>query len=243
MLVGVATLPTAPLLVDGVGRGLPRSLVRVRAAMRHVQKGLPDADVVLLVAAGTQALYDTAVVSLQGLGFPEVRHDLEVCTPAITALARSTQIPRIRAARLPLDLAVLALCLERPEPVVPIGVPAASFDTLTAIGTGTVQALEDIDLRTIVIAAGDLSAGLSPRSPLAAVVGAAEWDERVIAAVQSGRLDSLATLGPDRARAVGARGWPALAVLHGVCQRGKLGLTLRCYAAPRGVGYLVAAGG
>jgi hypothetical protein len=42
---------------------------------------------------------------------------------------------------------------------------------------------------------------------------------------------------------VGAVGWAPLVVLQGVCVRAALGSVLRRYAAPRGVGYLVASAG
>lgn len=99
------------------------------------------------------------------------------------------------------------------------------------------------DLRVLVVAAGDLSAGLTEKSPLHAVDGARAWDDEVVRCVDSGRLDGIAGLGPEEAERVGAVGWAPVVVLHGCLARAKLGMVVRHYSAPRGVGYLVAQGG
>lgn len=98
-------------------------------------------------------------------------------------------------------------------------------------------------LRVLVIAAGDLSAGLGEDSPLHVVEGAQAWDARVAECVDNGRLGGIGELGPDEAARVGAVGWAPIVVLHGCLARAKLGMVLRHYSAPRGVGYLVAQGG
>ena len=99
------------------------------------------------------------------------------------------------------------------------------------------------DLRVLVVAAGDLSSGLTERSPRYAVPGAQDWDDRVVACVDGGRLDGIAALGPEEAERVGAVGWAPVVVLHGCLARAKVGMVVRHYSAPRGVGYLVAQGG
>jgi len=125
--------------------------------------------------------------------------------------------------------------------VVAVVVPAhLEGAALTGLGESVVSALAGV--RAVVVAAGDLSAGLTPKAPLALVEGAAAWDERVVDAASSGRLDRVARLGPGEARRVGSLGWAPLVVLAGILACTRLGLVVRSYAAPRGVGYLVAAG-
>lgn len=239
-LLGAVSIPSAPLLVDGVGRGGGAAVAQVRATVDRTVARMPDADVAVLVAAGNAALHDAAVVDLQGIGQPQITRVLDPCPPAIAALSRITQYPRARRPRLPLDLAVLALLVDRDVPVVPLEVPSsAEFAVLAALGTSVVQALEEAGLTGTLVVAGDLSAGLHEGSPLSARPGAADWDARVVDLFARGASVGLADLGPEEADAVGARGWAPLCVLHGAAAAASLELSVRRYSAPRGVGYLV----
>ncbi len=238
-LLGAACIPSAPLLVDGVGVGGGPTLQQLRLSVRRAVERLPSADVTVLVAAGRAALHDTIHIDLAGLGYPQITRTLASCPRAITALSRITQYPRVRRHRLPLDLAVLGLLTDRSLPVVALEVSAsAEFPVLSALGTSVVQALGEAALTGIMVVAGDLSAGLGPGSPLAARPGAAQWDARVVEAFSSGDSGRLADLGPGDASEVGARGWAPLCVLHGAAASTALRLTVRRYLAPRGVGYL-----
>lgn len=244
MIVGAAILPTAPLLVPGASASLPPGVDAVCDAVDAALDRLPEHDVAVLVAGAADAsLYDAASASLAGVGLPEVALEGVVDAAVVERLSGRAQYPVHRGEPLPIDLAVLALLVGGAAPLVPVGVPAtAAFDALAAVGVAIASALDEPDLRGIVVSAGDLSAGLTERSPLHLVAGAAEFDARVLDVVDSGRLDGLARLGPEEARRVGARGWAPMTVLHGALARAKIGLVRRHYSAPRGVGYLVAHG-
>lgn len=244
MIVGAAVLPTAPLLVPGASATLPAGVPKVLDAVDAAVDALPDADVLVLVAAGEGRVHTRAHASLQGIGRPDIAVEADVDVEVACDVADATGLPLDDERPLPLDLAVLALHVGGAAPLVALTVPAGeTFEALTGIGANIAQALGDPDLRVCVLAAGDLSAGLTERSPLHLVSGAIFWDEQAVAAVDSGRLQGLARLGPDEAQRVGARAWAALAVLHGVVSHVKLGMVVRHYSAPRGVGYLVASGG
>jgi hypothetical protein len=240
VLAGAASLPSAPLLVDGIGRGLGSVLRQLRAGVLRVARGLPDADVLVLVAGGEPALHDTVAADLSGLGHPDHKRTLEPCPPAIAALSRLTQYPRVRRPRLPVDLATLTLLVDRSEPVVALEVSAsAEFPVLSAVGTSVVQALQEAELTANLVVAGDLSAGLDAGSPLGERDGAATWNARIVESFTNGDARGLAERGPHEAMEVGARGWAPLCVLSGATQSAGLRLAVRRYAAPRGVGYLV----
>lgn len=239
-LAGAASLPSAPLLVPGVGRGLGSAQQQLRASVKRVARGLPNADVLVVVAAGQPALHDTVTADLSGLGYPGHTRTIEACPPAIAALSKLTQYPRVRRSRLPLDLATLTLLVDRNEPVVALEVSAsAEYSVLSAVGISVVQALQDSELTANVIAAGDLSAGLNAKAPLAERPGAIEWNAAVVELFSAGEGERLAALGPNEAMRVGARGWAPLCVLHGAAVSAGLDLAVRRYAASRGVGYLV----
>lgn len=242
-LQGVASIPSAPLLLDGVGVGVGPGVEQLRAAVDRVVERLPPADVTVLVAAGQSVLHDTAAIDLAGLGYPQVARTLTPCPEAIAALSRVTQYPRVRRRRLPLDLAVLGLLVGGPAPVVALEVPStAEFAVLSALGASVTQALAEAELSGTMVVAGDLSAGLEDRSPLGTRAGAVEWDARVVELFTNDVSEQLADLGPGRASAVGARGWAALCVLHGAVAAAPLRMRVRRYTAPRGVGYLVMSG-
>ena len=240
VLVGAASLPSAPLLVPGVGRGLGSSLQQLRSSVQRVARGLPAADVLVVVAAGQPALHDTATADLSGLGYPGHTRTVAACPPAVAALSKVTQYPRVRRRRLPLDLATLTLLVDRNEPVVALEVSAsAEYAVLSALGVSVVKAFEEAGLTGNLVVAGDLSAGLDARAPLAERPGAAAWNAAVVELFTEGDGERLATLGPDDAAKVGARGWAPLCVLHGAVMSAGLDLAVRRSVAPRGVAYLV----
>ncbi|HWB72232.1 MAG TPA: hypothetical protein VG452_08435, partial [Egibacteraceae bacterium] len=173
-------------------------------------------------------------------GRPDVRRPVHIRRDALARVAATTGCRLRRGGQLPLGLAVLAL-LAPPRPLVPLAVAAAcGFNALATLGEGIARALAGRHLRAAVVAAGDLSAGLSEASPLHRIEGAAAWDDDVVAAVRHGALSTLARLGPAEAARMGALGWAPLAVLQGVCARAGTAPVVHHYSAPRGVGYLVA---
>lgn len=247
MIVGAAIVPSAPLLVPGISAALPEGIGEVSDAVDAVLEKLPDAEVTVLVAAGLAgragSVRDGDIASLAAVGRPDVMVLTRSHQAATARISGMVQYPLLRGEPLPLGLAALALLVGSERPLVPVLVPPlAEFEALVGVGTGIAQALLDVDVTAVVVAAGDCSAGLTACSPLHEVPGARAWDERAVAAVDSGRLDALARLGPAEAQRVGALGWAPMAVLHGACARAKIGMVLRHYSAPRGVGYLVAAG-
>ena len=248
MIVGAAVLPTAPLLVHGISPTLPAGVEKVRGCVDAAVAALPPSDALVLVAAGPGAVHDSAHVERGGIGRP----DLSTQAPAAgegVALLRASPAPSWAVGHgggrpLPLDLAVLTLHVAGLAPVVPVTVPGtAAFQDLAAAGAAIADTFAGPDTRVAVVVAGDLSAGLTEKSPLHLVSGAIFWDEQAVAAVDGGRMESLARLGPQEATRVGARGWAALAVLAGVTGRTRFGMVVRHYSAPRGVGYMVASGG
>jgi hypothetical protein len=244
VIVGAAILPTAPLLVPGVSSTLPPGVPAVCDSIDAALDRLPDHDVAVLVGGAAHGtVYDTAHATLSPIGLSGVEQLGKVDPAVLERLSGLTQYAVQRGESLPLSLTVLALLAGAYRPVVPVDVPrGAAFDALTAIGVGIAGAVDGSDLRSVVIAAGDLSAGLTERSPLHLVEGAADFDAQVVDMVDGGRLDGLGRLGPEEAKRVGALGWAPMAVLHGALARAKLGLVRRHYSAPRGVGYLVAHG-
>lgn len=251
MIVGAAVVPAAPLLVPGVAPDLPDALEACAAAVRRSLDGLPPHDLAVLLAVGGNGsraghgCYDIATATLAGIGRPDLILDAETDIEAVAAVSRVTQFPVFHAEPLPLALAALALHVRagRAVPLVPICVPrAASAESLIGVGGGIGEALRASGRRAVLVAAGDLAAGLTAGSPLALVDGARAWSDTAVDVVASGRLHGLAGLGPAEAARVGALGWAPLVVLHGALAVAKLGLAVRLHAAPRGVAYLVASG-
>lgn len=233
-LVGAAIIPTAPLLVPGVSATLPDGVAEVRTAVDAALRDLPRAEtVVLLAAASEPGVYEKAEASLAGFGRP----DLAASVPVADAEGLSG--PHRRDGPLPPGLAVLALLFGERAPVVPIAVDAQASARMLA-ARGAAIAGGSNARRIVVLAAGDLSAGLDERSPRYHIEGAVAWDERAVVAISDHDPDALAALGPDEARRVGALGWAPMVVVQAACVQAGLSLEVRRYSAPRGVGYLVA---
>lgn len=244
MIAGAAVLPTAPLLLPGVSATMPDGIPKVCDAIDAVVEALPTCDVIVLVAGGEPAVYDSAVASLQGIGRPDITLEAAVHTAAAQQLSQATGYPLSSETPLPLDLAALALHTGGVAPVVPMTVSAAGpFEELVEVGEAIATIFAGDGVRATVVVPGDLSTGLTEKSPLHLVSGAIFFDEQAISAVDGGRLDGLSRIGPEEALRVGARAWAPLVVLHGVTAGAKVGMVVRHYSAPRGVGYLVASGG
>lgn len=246
MIVGACVLPSAPLLVPGVSPDLPPGVAPIADAIDAAVDPLRHSDATVLLAPGrTTAVYADAYADLVGIARPDIAEHRAVHPGVITAVADTLGVEPVRAASLPLGLTVLALLLGAREPLVPVTVADdADFTTASAVGAAVAAAARgDGAPDTVVVATGDLAAGHGPASPRPDVVGSPDYDARVVDAIDSGRLDRLAELGPAEAHRVHAVGWPALAALHGALASAKIGLVRRRYAAPCGVGYLVAQGG
>ena len=149
---------------------------------------------------------------------------------------------RLRGIEVPAAAAVLALQVGGPWPVCWVQVPrGVTFAALAGLGEELVE--RSMAERYVVVAQGDLSAGLRADSPRPGIPGAAMWDEQAVGAIDASRLEALAKLGPEEAARVHALGWAPLATLAGICRAARLATVVRHYSAPRGVGYVVAQGG
>jgi hypothetical protein len=230
-LVGAAIIPTAPLLVPGVSTALPNGIAEVRRAMNDALMRLDHAELALLVAAGEPGTYRNAEASLAGFGRPDLAISLR-------AAEWWAEPPPLQQGPLPPGLAVLALLFGNRTPVIPISVDACSpTHRLASSGAATATKCQE---RAVLLAAGDLSAGLDERSPRHRVEGAVAWDKAVVAAVDTQQPERLAALGPAEARRVAALGWAPIVVAQAACMAAGLRLRVRHYSAPRGVGYLIA---
>lgn len=251
-LVGATIIPTAPLLVPGVSARLPDGVAEVRAAVKAALERLERAEIAVLIAAGEGATGATgaagaargqgstgeggadehAGASLAGFGYPGIAARVRV-VGWLTETRRYDPLPP--------GLAVLALLLGDHAPVAPINVNAhATAERLATLGAAIAARPRE---RAILLAAGDLSAGLHERSPRYRVEGAVAWDEMMVAAIEAQRPERLAALGPAEARRVAALGWAPIVVAQAACMAAGLRLRTRHYSAPRGVGYLIAATG
>lgn len=242
MLSGIAALPSAPLLAPGVVPAVPPEAAAVADAVTATVHGLPEADVAVVVTAGSVGVDRHARIDLSSLGRPGVRHVWPVPAGERDRLAAATDMPLRSASHLGIDAACLTLHLGGRWPVVAMRVPA----TGTVAGLmATAHALVDWSRNgarsVLLVAASDGAAGLAPRAPKAFVEGTAVWQERFVAAVAAAAVDDVAALGPDEALRVGARGWAPTLVLLAVAAEAGLRPALRSHGAPRGIGYVVAA--
>jgi len=237
-------LPSAPLLLPGVSARLPVATAAVRAAIDEALAALPPHDLRILLAGAAEpdaaGVYVRDRVDLGGLSRPELSVALGTPGELAAALGDAAGLAPL-GHDVPVDLAVLALHAARAGhvPSVAIAVPWSAGDALPALGA-RLGAVLPAGLRAVVVAAGDLSAGLGATSPRPAADGGQAWNDAVLGALGDGDAATLAGLGPERAAAAAARGWPALTVLLGLLAGAGARLSVRCADAPRGIGYVVA---
>ncbi len=245
----VSIIPAAPLLLPAASPAQPSENVAEVAALRdrvrRVLERLPEAETVLLLDGGPESVvHDADRASLAGYGYPQVGVDVRIDRELLAAVSSRGQAPRVRSDRLDGDPAVLALLLAEVRPelaLAPVTVPrGASARSLHDIAIGLAGALATVERTVAVIAAGDLAATLTERSPGYLVDGATSWDGAAVAAVRAGDPDAFAQLGPEDAARVRARGWAPIVVALQLAAPDHLAFAEVHYLAPRGVGQLVA---
>lgn len=242
---GAAIIPTAPVLLPEVSPDQPaedRETVEVvREEVADTFNRLPHADVVVLLAAGPRGVHRRAVSSLRPLGITVDDLELAVDETLVPHTTRLTQYPLALGGSLPVTHAVMVRLVAQHlgrVPVLPVSVdPNTDGDVLVNIGASLVEALRDAHRTAIVIAAGELSACLTEKSPGYLVDGAHETDQELVDAVAQRDIEALAGLGPEEAARVRADGWAPIAVLGGVVAAGRLSLdSPPVYDLLRGVG-------
>jgi|GEM_PF-2599201 len=240
MLSGVALVPAAPVLLADLAPSVPEEVAQLRRAAEGAVADLPGAPLALLLAAGERpALWGGIDADLAGLGRP----DLAVARPAADqapALAAALDLPVVDD-RLPLDLALLAWRTAPTTPVIGVTVPAEAPGTsLADLGRRLAGALAGGD--AVVLAAADGSAGLSTKAPRHLVDGAGAWQGAYVAALSASDTAGLAALGPAEAARVASRGWASALAAVAAASAAGLEVDVAADGAPRGVGYVVAAG-
>lgn len=242
-LAAAVVLPSAPLLAPGVSARPPVATDAVRAAIEGAVAALPPHDLRILLAGATEpgdaGVFLRQGADLGGLSRPELSVALETPGEFAAALGDAMGLATL-GGDVPVDLAVLALHAARAGdvPTVAIGLPWSEGAALLDMGVRLGAALPA--LRTVAIAAGDLSAGLGAASPRPGATGGEAWNDAALAALGDGDTAALGRLGPAAATAAAVRGWPALTVLLGLLAPAGMALRVHCADVPRGVGYVVA---
>ncbi len=227
MIVGVAFVPSTPMLVPVVASGAASELDGLRAACDEAIRAacaLAPERVVVLGAGATTELHRAGTGSLRGFGV-----GLDV---ALDPASPSAQ-------RLPLALAVGAWLLgttgwpgERAAQEVDAGAEDQALDDVGA-------SLRDGPATALLVVA-DGSASRTEKAPASLHPDAAPFDAEVADALAAGDPARLAAIDRDRAARVTAAGRPAWRVAAAATAGTTWTATLRSAEAPYGVGYLVA---
>lgn len=233
-----AAVPAAAVLVPAVS---PQQLAAVRDDIDAVRRTIAtlarlvardDREIVLLVASDTWTVHHAEVATLAGYGAPHVRH----------VIRRGKQATVVGEA---LGVAVEARDTVRGEAAVLVAALGADDRRITVVSVTACAAAEAAELIDVlaasdahVIAQGDLSAGLSERSPAYLLQGADAWDRAACQAIAAADPARLWSLGPTAANDVHARGWAPLAVLVDIAGREARQPVDVDYRAPLGVGYV-----
>lgn len=247
-VAGGAIVPGAPLLLREASRGQPaegrEAVGAAREAVHRVVDRLPDAQAVLLVAAGPRGVYDRARADLRPLGIDAPSLEAPIARELLPVITRLTQFRQFRDEPLSVELTVLVrlLAMHRPElPVAAVSVPAgADPQVLAATGAALAEAVFETRVAVSTLVAGDLSAGLHERSPGHRIEGARAWDDAVVRDLRASDWDALGVDGREEATRVQARGWAPLVALGGLARAAGLRTDDVSYHEPAGVGGVVA---
>lgn len=248
VVAGAAAVPAPPLLLSEVSPDQPdthrEAVASLRERVRAILAALPDADVTVLIAPGPRGVHERARADLRPLGVNADDVVLPVDAELLPHATRLTQYPLALGGSLGVELTVLTRLVAEVRgegPVLPLSVaPGTDGQVLLNVGASLVEALRDAHRRAVVVAAADLSAGLTTDAPAHLVAGAGAWDTLVVDAVTRRDTDAVAALGPSEAGRVRASGWASLTTVLGVAAAARLRVADDevAYEVVRGVGRL-----
>ena len=221
MLVAAAVVPTPPLLVPEVAAGSASREGELRAAalaaVERVLAAQPDRVVVVGEAPTVGPLQGEPDWHPYGVSLPRPR-------PVM---------------RLPLAHGIGAWLLQQVGcgvPVEHLGVTAdATAETCAQLG----RELAQDSRRTALLACGDGTARRDEKAPGHFSPAAADFDERVDAAVRAGDPAALLALDVDLARELWVAGRPTWQVLAGAAEGRRWSAEVGYAAQPYGVHYIV----
>lgn len=242
----VALLSSAPLVLPSVSPAQGSEHRDRVAALRRAQRETvarlaPDLPVLVVAPGAPSGVHDHARFDLRGLGSPEVEGAAPLAADLLADVTGAAQLPLLVGERLGVDAAVLVATLAGSHAVAVLEAPRqAAGDALVAMGAALARTLSRRGRAVQLVAAGDLSAGLSEHSPRYAIDGAADVQARTVAAVRSGDTRGVADVASEAAT-VALRAWPAMCVAVGAAAAvsGGAGPAEVDVLEVRGVGHLV----
>ncbi len=262
-----ALSPHPPLIVPEVGGRDIKAVEKTVGAMKRLGAAVAQTapDVIVVISPHAPLLEDAVAVlsddPLTGdfaqFGAPEVSHafpnDLELAhriaecaaEAGITTLTFGARERRAYHVPEGLDHGVLvpmhyvAGAGVRP-PIVATGMSLLPRDDLYAFGIAIAAAACDLGRRACVIASGDMSHKLAPRTQEALDPWGRRFDERIVELLAAGDVDGVLSLDPDLVERAGECGYRSLVIGLGALDGRSFRPEVLSYEGPFGVGYAVA---
>jgi len=253
-------IPHPPLIVPAVGRGQERNIeATVRAcqqAATRIREAKPDVLIVISPHATTYQDYfvvsggDGADGSFSSFGAMQTTMRVKYHKEFVRELARiagTMDIPAgtmgEKAVRLDHGTMVPLWFLRDLIDTVPIvrtGLSGCSPLEHYRFGTAIKAAAEAMNVRTVVLASGDLSHKLTADGPYGYAPEGPKFDEIVAAALSHGDFKTILTLNDAMCEEAAECGLRSIQILAGALDGQAVDATLLSHEGPFGVGYAVA---
>ncbi|SDY40614.1 uncharacterized protein, PH0010 family/AmmeMemoRadiSam system protein A/AmmeMemoRadiSam system protein B [Tindallia californiensis] len=250
-VIGVSYLPHPPIIVPEVGKekaeDASQTIEGVRRVVRCTAEKKPETIVVLTPHAQQNCVFSIASnqqwhADLSRFGCPEAKLFLKNNTDLVDKITS-----RIGLSRLEMDLdhgAFVPLYYMSKEmedlKIVLIGVGPYPLDTITSIASSLGNLLNQYNENMVLLASGDLSHRLKSDGPYGLHPSGAIFDEMVVNAFKSNRLDRLKKINGMTREEAAECGLNPFIVANEITKNHIENIQLFSYEAPFGVGYLTA---
>lgn len=257
-IVFAAIVPHSPVLVPNIGKRHRRKLATTSAALRQLEGELYAAQPQTLAVVSPHGVIATnffGVTSADRLSsnfsaFGDFTPSSSWRGDAITAqrlraadeTARRAPPFRLRGATevdYGVSVPLLSLASHLPDlPVLPLHVAGLPVADHWRFGAFLGEQFRQFDRRVAVLASGDLSHRLTPKSPAGFSPRGAAFDRAMLECIRRGDAPAVASLKPDVVTAAAACGFLPIVTILGVMDGMAVQPRVLSYEGPLGVGLL-----
>jgi len=266
-LVFAGIAPHPPIVVPEVGKGEGVKVVKTARAIREWAESLKNTkpDLLVMISPHGPVFRDAIAVMVEerlagsmarfGAGQVQLTVQTDIAAAeAIMQMAGRLKVPTVDidkfvvkeyGGEIELDHGVLVPLYYLREagvdvPMVSVAMGMLPFEELYSFGVAVQKAARLMDKRVALVASGDLSHRLTPEAPAGYNPKGAEFDDRLIAALETLNVRAIRDMDPDLVEKAGECGLRPIIMMLGALDGLRVETKIHSYEGPFGVGYLVA---
>jgi len=254
--------PHPPLAIPDIGRDNIKEVSETINSLKELANEVVESDPELLITISPHGLVmresisiidqETTIGNFREFGFRNIGYEMEVDTHFVDLLKKNAIEKGLHTISLKdregtqLDHGVLVPLYYLKEaglkdiPIVPINMAFWDYHKLYDFGKIINETIKEENLKTVVIASGDLSHRLKPGAPAGYDENAENYDQQLVDHIKNNELDLIKDMDNGLIHRAGECGHRPMVILSGILSEYKIESDLKSYEGPFGVGYAVA---